>query len=168
MGGYGSGYQGPKKSAIEDGLTLSIVDLIRKRALVAGTRTWGEWMWRYPGREPLAQIGYAADLVDPNGGTMRLTYSVNGVPMDYVVRLVSTEPHYGGRRLWFLCPLARNDGGPPRRVAKLHLPPGGRYFGSRASYGLTYTSCKESGKFASLCRRLATQLGTDITSVRRA
>ena len=46
--------------------------------------------------------------------------------MDYRVRLVTTEPTYGGRRWWFLCPLARQDGGPPRRVAKLYLPPGGR------------------------------------------
>ena len=67
--------------------------------------------------------------------------------MDYRVRLVTTRPTYGGRRWWFLCPLARNDGGPPRRVAKHYLPPGGTYFGSRQAYGLTYTSCQESGKF---------------------
>ena len=27
--------------------------------------------------------------------------------MDYRVRLVTTEPTYGGCRWWFLCPLAR-------------------------------------------------------------
>ena len=48
--------------------------------------------------------------------------------MDYRIRLVTTEQTYGGRRWWFLCPLARQDGGPPRRVAKLYLPPGGSYF----------------------------------------
>ena len=65
-------------------------------------------------------------------------------------------------------PLARNDGGPPRRVAKLYLPPGGRYFGSRQAYGLTYTSCQESGKFDGLYRRLAANMGTDAASIRLA
>jgi hypothetical protein len=34
---------------------------------------------------------------------------------------------------------------PPRRVAKLYLLCAGKYFGSREGYGLTYTSCQESG-----------------------
>jgi hypothetical protein len=67
---------------------------------------------------------------------------------------------------WFLCPLARQDGGPPRRVAKLYLPPGGKYFGSREAYRLTYTSCQESGKFDGLCRRLAVELGMDAAAVK--
>jgi hypothetical protein len=37
-----------------------------------------------------------------------------------------------------ICPIVRRDGGPPRRVAKLYLPSGGKYFGSREAYGLTY------------------------------
>lgn len=168
MGGYGSGYQGSKKAAVEDGLTLSISDLVRKKAVVPGSRTYGTWMWSYTGRESHAQIGYAADLSSPNGATMRLTYTTNGVPMDYVVQLVSTVPTYGGRRWWFLCPIARADGGPSRRVSKLHLPPGARYFGSRQAYRLTYESCRESGKYASLHRRLASDLGMDAASVRRS
>ncbi len=88
--------------------------------------------------------------------------------MDYRVRLVTTEPTYGGRRWWFLCPLTRQDGGPPRRVAKLYLPPGGTYFGSREAYGLTYTSCQESGKFDGLYRQLAANMGTDVASIRLA
>jgi hypothetical protein len=64
--------------------------------------------------------------------------------------------------------VAVEDGGPARRVAKLYLPPGGRYFGSRQAYGLTYTSCQESGKFSGLCRRLALDMGTDEATVRHA
>ena len=55
-----------------------------------------------------------------------LMYSANGQSMNYVVRLISTVPRYGGRRWWFLYPLARNDGKPPRRVPNLHLHPGDR------------------------------------------
>ena len=78
--------------------------------------------------------------------------------MDYQIRLVTTQPTYGGRRCWFLCALPREEGGPPRRAAKLYLPPGGKYFGSRQAHGLTYTSCQESGKYDGLFRRLAAAL----------
>ena len=98
MGGYGSGYQGPKKAAVEDGLTLSLSDLMRKKALVPGDQTHGTWMWSYSGCEPHARIGYFADLGKSNG-TLQLTYSTNGEPMDYVVQLVATVPTYGGRPL---------------------------------------------------------------------
>jgi hypothetical protein len=70
--------------------------------------------------------------------------------VDYKVRLTTTKPNYGGLRWWFLCPLVRPDGGPQRRVVKLYLPSGAKYFGSREGYGLTYTSCQESGKFNKL------------------
>lgn len=85
--------------------------------------------------------------------------------MDYKVRLVTTTPHYGGTQWWFICPLVCQDGGPPRRVAKLYLPPGEKYFGSREAYGLTYTSCQESGKYRALFRLIAAAMGTDEKTV---
>jgi hypothetical protein len=90
------------------------------------------------------------------------------IPWDYRVRLATTQPTYGGRRWWFLCPLGRKDGGATQRAAKLYLPSGGRYFGSRQAYGLTYTSCQESGKFNGLFRLLAANMGTDEALIRRA
>jgi hypothetical protein len=93
---------------------------------------------------------------------------VNGEPVDYKVRLVTTKPHYGGLRWWFICPLVRFDGGPPRRVEKLYLPSGGKYFGSREAYGLTYTSCQESGKFNRLFGSLAAEMGMDTATIRAA
>ena len=113
------------------------------------------------------RVGDVLD-VDPDAAWLKLTYTASGTPVDYRVRLVTTKPTYGGRRWWFLCPLARQDGGPPRRVAKLYLPPGGRYFGSREAYELTYTSCQESGKYDGLYRRLAAEIGTDAASIRSA
>jgi len=67
-----------------------------------------------------------------------------------------------------LCPLAFIAGGPPRRVAKLYQLPGGKYFGRRLTYGLTYASCQESGKYDGLYRRLAAEMGTDAASIRTA
>ena len=53
-------------------------------------------------------------------------------------------------------------------MAKLYLPPGGKYFGSCEAYELTYTSCQESGKYDGLYRRLAANMGTDAASIRLA
>jgi hypothetical protein len=91
----------------------------------------------------------------PDNAWLRLRYRADGEAVDYKVQLVTTKPNYGGRRWWFICPIVRRDGGPPRRVAKLYLPSGSKYFGSREAYGLTYTSCQESGKSRGLFRRLA-------------
>ena len=169
MGGQGSGWQGTKSATVEDSLALSVSALFRKRALVAGARTAGSWGWTYEGdNEPHATISYEADLRNQDAAWLRLDYRANGEPVDYRIRLDTTRPNYGGLRWWFICPLVRQDGGPPRRVAKLYLPPGGRYFGSREGYGLTYTSCQESGKLRGLYRRLAADMGTDEETIRAA
>lgn len=168
MGGSGSGWQWRKKLTVEDGLMLSLALLMRKKDVVPGSWTRGSWAWSYEGCGPHACIGYEANLVDPDAAWLRLSYTASGIPMDYRIRLVTTQPTYGGLRWWFLCPLVRKDGGPPRRAAKLYLPPGGRHFGSREAYGLTYRSCQESGKFNGLYRRLAAEMGADAASTRRA
>ena len=99
--------------------------------------------------------------VPPNDDPwLRLHYHVNGERVDCMVRLVSTRPNYGGRRLWFVCPLAR------RRAAKLYLPPGGRLFGSREAYGLTYAFCQASG--SPLIAAIAADVGASVPRVRRA
>jgi hypothetical protein len=88
--------------------------------------------------------------------------------VDYKVRLETTRPNFGGLRLWFICPLVRRDAGSPRPVAKLYLPPGATYFGSREGYGLTYVSCQESRKLGGLFRRLAAEMGMDEATIRDA
>ena len=102
-------------------------------------RTHGFWRREYPP----AKITHVAPSAESRHGDAR------------------TKPNYGGRRWWFICPIVRRDGGPPRRVAKLYLPSGSKYFGSREAYGLTYTSCQESEKSRGLFRRLAAEMGAD-------
>ena len=46
-GGSGSGWQGAKKATVEDSLSLSMVALMTKRALVPGAWTRGSWQWSY-------------------------------------------------------------------------------------------------------------------------
>lgn len=48
-----------------------------------------------------------------------------------------------------------------RRVRKLYLPPGGRYFGCRHCYRLTYTSCQESHQYDRLINTIAAEMGID-------
>jgi len=168
MGGFGSGFQGTRKCTVEDGLTLSMKALLDKGAFVPGKGTAGTWSWLYPGQEPHASIKYTADLRDPEQAWCELRYAVRDVPVTCFVRLTTTTPRYGGLRWWFVCPRPRTDGGPGRRVAKLHLPPGARHFGSRESYGLAYRSSQENGKDRPLMARLAADLGTDPTTIRAA
>lgn len=168
MGGFGSGFRGVRKTTIEDCLTLSVSDFLREGALVPGTTTCGAWTWSYEGRDPHTRVSYVADLLPSALPSLRLTYELDGESVDYTVPLTLTSSPYGGRRWWFVCPLAREAGERPLRVAKLHLPPGARYFGSRQRYGLTYRSCQESGKYRRVYARIALELGTDAASVAAA
>jgi hypothetical protein len=101
-------------------------------------------------------------------GWLRLHYRRNEQPVDCKIRLETTRANFGGLRWWFICPLVRRDGGQPRRVAKLYLPLGATYFGSREGYGLTYVSCQESRKLGGLCRRLAAEMGMDEATIHEA
>ena len=166
MGGYGSGFQGTRKLTVEDSRCLSVGNFTTKA--MVGSLSRGTLIWSYEDCEPHARISYEANLSDPNAAWVRLTYNVNGTPVDYRVRLVRTQPTYGGSRFWFLCSLGRSEGESSRRVTKLYLPPGEKYFGSRQAHGLTYKLCQESGMYDGLFRRLGAKMGMDVASVRRA
>ena len=84
-------------------------------------------------------------------------------PTHYTVTLVSTVPHYGGRRWWFICPIKKI------RVAKLYLPPGATTFASRQAYGLTYRSCQKGFRLERARRsteRLARQMAKNEAKLR--
>lgn len=62
----------------------------------------------------------------------------------YRVELETTPCNYGGQRYWFTCPLTKNGVYCGRRVAKLYLPPGAKYFGCRHCHDLSYKSRQET------------------------
>jgi hypothetical protein len=68
-----------------------LVRLVKDKGTI-GSWTRGSLKWSYEDCEPHARIGYEANLIDPNAAWVRLTYTVNGTPMDYRVRLVTTQP----------------------------------------------------------------------------
>jgi len=161
MGGLGSGWQRERKTTVEEGLILDIKDLVAKGALVPGWRT-GSLSWP-TGAETFATLKYGSSTYSDCTGTLWLRYVVDGKPMYYTVTLVSTVPHYGDRRWWFICPIKKI------RVAKLYLPPGATTFASRQAYSLTYRSCQRPFRFERVRRRterLARQLAQNETKFR--
>lgn len=153
MGGQGSGswYRWNKKGTVNDGLSLDINKLVRDglimRDYAAGSLRWQN---THTGEET-ASIGFILEPLGEDGLTMRLHYTRtkrNGEKenLNYSIVLQATRPNYGGRRYWFTCPLTVNGWPCRRRVGKLYLPPGGKYFGCRHCYNLTYKSCQESDK----------------------
>src|SRR6185369_10508511 len=91
--------------------------------------------------------------LQPGWSSARLSYSVNGRSVGLTVRLVTTQPNYGGVRWWFVCPLTTRGQACNRRVMKLYLPPNGHYFGCRHCYDLTYRSRQQSDKRVAWLRR---------------
>ena len=55
--------------------------------------------WR-SGAEIIATVEFGSSTYSDSTGTLWLRYAVDGKPMYYTVTLVSTVPHYGGRRWW--------------------------------------------------------------------
>jgi hypothetical protein len=102
----------------------------------------GEWvsgsLWWNCGGEPAGSISYSADMRDLFNSELRLTYyRGSGDDREHVeqrVRLVFTEPNYGGRRWWMICPYKGN------RVGKLYLPNWGDRFAGRRAWRLAYNS----------------------------
>jgi hypothetical protein len=137
MGGWGSGRQGGLPT-VEDGLTIDLPLMLRQRWVRDGAWGSGNLHWSCNGTRT-ASIGHRYDLSDPTAASLTLIFTWTprgGEPqqVEQRIALVSTTPNYGGRRWWMLCPLTG------RRVAKLHLPPGGGKFACRKAWRLPYRS----------------------------
>jgi hypothetical protein len=147
MGGHGSGrWDRPEaKATVEDCLTLSTTFLLRHKALQLGGRkglraTWTVGLLQ----EPLTTIVIDTHVDLEDEAYLELHYRLNGREYRYEISLVETALPWRGSRWWFLCPLARSGNPCGRRVSKLYVPPGLRYFGCRHCYDLTYTSSQKS------------------------
>jgi len=140
-----------KKTTVEDCLTISIDALVRARMLISGQRTAGSWQWRNPySKGHRAALDLVADLSEESAPHVFLIYSLaaTGEEVMHEIIVGASRPYFGGRRWWFVCPLG--DTGKPcgRRVGRLFLPPGAKYFGCRHCYNLQYRSCQERrGRF---------------------
>jgi hypothetical protein len=143
---------------VEACLTLDANRWMREGILTPRSCLTGAWRWTYGnGRE--CSVAYEANTLCQCRPFVRLWYSWSQPATqeegseDYRVSLTTTAPWFGGQRWWFVCPLVI-DGRPcERRVGRLYLPPGGRYFGCRHCHRLTYRSAQEHDKRVDAMRR---------------
>ena len=88
----------------------------------------GGWQWTDAETgDRLASIGYRSD-----GGSVTLSYSIDGHPLAQTLRLTQSVCNYGGARPWFICPI-RGE-----RVAVLFLRAG--RFACRHCQRIAYAS----------------------------
>ncbi len=136
MGGFGSGRYGGRPTA-DMSLRIDIAWMVRTRRAIPGSLISGSLNWSY-GDNPAGSIGYKANMVDPDLARLDLNYTRgsgdDAEKVEQCIWLTYTQPHYGGKRWWMVCPY---DGG---RVGKLYLPGGGDRFASRTAWRLGYNS----------------------------
>ena len=158
MGGYGSGLPigGSSKATVDESKTVDI-DWLRRQKSISGTLTWS--------RRGLQTGSISYVLTNDN---LRLIYTVTDrqtdekTDVDERISLQTTNPHFGGKRYWMMCPRCQ------RRVKTLHMPPGAIYFRCRICYNLTYQSCKESHKYDRLFMMIARETGKSFENVKRS
>ncbi|CAA9292487.1 MAG: hypothetical protein AVDCRST_MAG93-4009 [uncultured Chloroflexia bacterium] len=152
MGGTGSGrwtYH-DKKLTVEECWAINVSDVARVVDASKPGLTSASLRPIKPatGRKmPLVRC--AIEVGDDGTQLLRLSYeiSVKGSfehAVEQVLRLQTTRPNFGGVRWWFSCPRTVDGEECGRRVGKLYLPPGGRYFACRLCLGLSYESCQKS------------------------
>ncbi len=153
MGGLGSGRIG-HRPVVENALKLDSYKFHR------GGHSLGSFEWTNTSTgKRIASISYVVDCVNM---TMKLFYTItdeNKLVNDSIP-LTTQKTNFNGSRFLFKCPSCY------ARVANLYLPNGALYFRCRRCYNLTYRSCNESGKFDSLNRYIASNLGVPVEQVR--
>ena len=144
------------RDTVEDCKSISVFWLKKQGYLkkdiisTSGGMRWTNSMGDYKG-----SIGFIIEMQEDRG-QMRFQYTYTNPSneekeeLDYFVNLVSTSCNYGNRRWWFICTTTNNGVYCGRRVGKLYLGSGGKFFACRHCYDLTYQSCKDSHKFDSI------------------
>ena len=139
------GWRWDKKTTVEECKSISTTFLKEHGYLRHGWNAGGmKWMHN---REETGSISFVVSVQDW-AGEIRFQYTQTDKHLgkkesiDYPARLSATPCHFRGKRWWFICPLVKNGIPCNRRVLKLYLG-GGKYFGCRYCYNLTYTSCQE-------------------------
>lgn len=107
MGGYGSTRWHGKhvRDTVEGNLTLNMFRLRRENIVVPAAEINGIF----------SGTAWGAMQFSLANNCMRLSYKIAGNHHHYDIQLEQTVPHFGGVRLWWLCPTCG------RRAGKLHL-----------------------------------------------
>jgi hypothetical protein len=141
------------KTTVEQATQLSIFKLKEFGLLRGYAGTTLTWTRRLSGHK--SSIGI---LVDTEDLYAKVNYTITDrntdekTDYDYKINLTTTPCHFGGVRYWFICPLSRNGVSCERRTGTLYLASGGKYFGCRHCYDLSYESRNECrlGRFGNI------------------
>lgn len=134
-----------KKTTVEECKSISTT-FLRDHGYLSGYG-WGGMKWTNAMGEETGSIGFTVQANEWDG-EIRFQYTQTDAHtnekenLDYTARLTATSCNYGGKRWWFICPLVVGGRFCQRRVLKLYLG-GGKYFGCRHCYNLTYQSVQE-------------------------
>lgn len=159
MGGLGSGnwYRWQeRKSTVEESLGVAMRDF--RGRIFQGAAGTLHWTNSHSGNK--SSVGYFVTWGDVPIITIHYRWR-DSEDVRIPVRLQTTPTQFGGERWWFTCPLIVNGETCNRRVGKLFLPPGAKYFGCRNCHKLTYRSCQEAHRSDRIFGRLAAELGMD-------
>jgi len=149
MGGVGSGNFSvwrSRRGLVEHAFALDVAALTRAGQLCLRTATEGQWCAATPLRSRRLTVWYSGDLIDPEAASVTFSFQVQGVECHQTVRLVTTIPHLGGTRLWFVCPIT------DQRARILYLPKGSKQFASREAHALAYRSQSEAALLRDITR----------------
>ena len=84
----------------------SIKELFDKRLLLNHSFNMGYWRWADADISQFnGVVRYEADLRNHERASLRLQYEVDGLPIDYSLRLSAVDLAMFGPRWWFRCPL---------------------------------------------------------------
>ena len=152
MGGFGSGWQGPVKQLVDDGLILSIGKLHLRPMMANDLRI--NWSNSETG-EPLGNMRFDLMLGESEGiAIFKYRLADAKEIQKYPIRITSTPLPWNRQRWWWICPLSKDGVACCRRVSKLYLPHGSRFFGCRKCHELTYRTSQQAHSFERFLKRL--------------
>ena len=143
MGGFGSGRFG-KNVTTDDCYLLDVGVLVREGFIRPEHQSGGTMEWRKLRRAKPIKLIFVVETHEQDGAIELAYIPPSGTkPVGMTVPLITTFPHYGGLRWWFVRPRPGHSHPSARRCTKLYLPQRGHFWGCRLCYGLTYRSQKE-------------------------
>jgi hypothetical protein len=140
MGGPGSGnwQRLNRKMTVEKCFSIHVSDFSENISdCISGKLKWRN---RLTGQD-IASIGYLQLPEDDSEPMLILSYKIDGHSVEEPISFQKTNPHFGGNRWWFTCPMCK------RRMGKLYLLITYRYFVCRKCCDLRYQYAPRSLNF---------------------
>lgn len=150
MGGTGSGRVAGMtgRGTVEESRVLDLTWMVRSGLLDPGSAGEGTITWKQPHLDRITLVMRYRCNRELQQLKVEHADAAGGPALQYPLDLTTTPLPWGGRRWWLRCGLLHHKHGNAapcgRRVAKLYLPRGRRFFGCRHCHQLTYQSCRDS------------------------